>query len=331
MPILFVNGVNDQSLMKVRLDEQGKLAFAYDGTCGVREKLTLPPAAAQALMLFGRNVVQHGIRLEEKPSLIFNQISDPDTHTGALERCVQLCDKAGVPVINHPSAVLRTTRDRVSETLQGITGVTVPRSIRFTPKSPADVLATAEKQGFDFPVIVREAGAHGGTRTTRIQDRRDRDSMYVHRFDGRAFYLSEFVDCSDREGHYHKQRLVHIDGEVLLRHMMYGKHWSVHADSRDYMHSRETWEEHLEKVRRFEEGMLPRVRPAVEEIAKRLELEYFGIDCSIGADGTMLLFEANANMNILFNKYSPLDGLIEQTKRTIVEMLERRSGITLAA
>ncbi|MCU0990836.1 MAG: hypothetical protein MUE63_15020 [Xanthomonadales bacterium] len=120
MPILFISGVNDRSLMGVDLDERGNLVHLMDGNCSVHHRLPLKQGVDLQMVLFGKGVKQRGIEFRTPPSLIFNQIADADTHRGALERCIELCDQVNTTVINHPRHVLQTGRERVAAALQGI-------------------------------------------------------------------------------------------------------------------------------------------------------------------------------------------------------------------
>ena len=49
----------------------------------------------------------------------------------------------------------------------------------------------------------------------------------------------------------------------------------------------------------FDSAWVPRLQPMFQEIGRRLELDFFGVDCNIDAAGRVLLFEANACMKIL--------------------------------
>ena len=133
MTILFVSGVNDRSVMGMSLDERGNLVYLMDGNCSIHHRLPLLKDVGQNFLLFGQGVKQRMIQLKSKPSLVFNQIADPDTHRGALERCIELCNHLDTTVINHPKHVLQTGREQVSRALQDIPGVVMPRSWRFQP------------------------------------------------------------------------------------------------------------------------------------------------------------------------------------------------------
>ena len=194
MAILFVSGVNDLSSIGVTLDERNQPAYLYDGNCYIHGRLPLKKGIDAYLTLFGVGVQQRGFTFSETPSLIVNQIADADTHHGSLSRCIELCSQVNSPVINRPEHILQTARDRVSESLQGISGVTMPRTVRFKPLSPEDVFVRAEAEKFGWPFIVRLAGLHGGKSMIRVSGPEDYSSLHVFPFDGRDFYLTEYVD-----------------------------------------------------------------------------------------------------------------------------------------
>ncbi|MCH5373446.1 MAG: hypothetical protein JJ992_05685, partial [Planctomycetes bacterium] len=179
MAILFVSGVNDLSKIGVTLDEKGQIGYLIDGNCSVHERLPLREGVASSLLIFGKGVRQRGVEFKTPPSLIFNQIADPDTHRGALERCIELCEQVNTTVINHPRYVLQTSRDLVAEMLQGIAGVVMPRTQRFRPRSPEEVFSRATAEGFDFPFIARVAGFHGGQNMVRVNGPDDHAALHA--------------------------------------------------------------------------------------------------------------------------------------------------------
>jgi len=326
MTILFVNGINDQSTVGIAVDRKGQLTNVVDGNCCIYEQLPLRNGIAAYVTLFGKGVKQWHFTFQTKPSLIFNQISDADTHRGALERCMELCAQVEAPVINRPEAVLQTTRNRVSEALQGIAGVTMPRTIRSDPRSPDDVFALAEAENLGFPFIVRMAGDPAEQETIRVSGRDDYPLLHVYPFDGRDFYLTEYVDRKDGQGFYQRQRLVVIDGHPVLHGSLFDQKWKVHGPSRSFMLQRESWEQDRIRCSVLENEVIPKWQPAIEEIARRLQLEIFGIDCSLSRDGEMLIFAATANMNFLTNDHAAMNERMEMIKDKIRTMLERHSG-----
>lgn len=327
MAILFVSGVNDLSVIVVSPDDRGRPLYRIDGNASLHHRIPLRKGVAQSFLIFGKGVQQHSPRFATPPSLIVNQIADADTHRGALERCIELCSQLQTSVINHPANVLKTTREEVSSALQGVPGVVVPRTLRFQAKSPEEVFSFAAAEGFEFPFILRAAGARDGRRMLRLDSRSDLALLHALPFDGRSFYMTEFVDCRDDHGFYHKQRLAVIDGEPLLRLSLSARQWDVRAGSRAGLIQREVQDGTDRPEARIESDLSPRVTPACREISRRLGLEYFGIDCHMSADGRLTVFEAGANIDILTGHNPQRNG---HSKHPVYDrvhrMLARHSG-----
>jgi len=324
--ILFVSGINDQSRIGVTLDENGRPVYVMDGNCSVHGRLPLEEGIASAFTLFGKAVRQPGVEFRTQPSLIFNQIADADTHRGALERCIELCEQVNTTVLNHPRHVLQTTPDRVALALQGIPGLTVPRTLRFRPRSPNEVFSRAAAENLAFPFIVRVAGLYDGQRLVRVDSRDELAALHALPFDGRDFLLTEYVDYADEQGIYHRHRVVVVDGEPLLRHALRQRDWNAYGDGRDFLQTPENWEEDIAYFDQVSTEWLPRARPAMDEITRCLKLEYYCIDCHLRADGHLVLFEASPKLNVLHNidenaRYR-VDAIIAQ----IHIMLTRYSG-----
>jgi glutathione synthase/RimK-type ligase-like ATP-grasp enzyme len=184
----------------------------------------------------------------------------------------------------------------------------------------------AGAEGFDFPFIVRVAGLHGGVSMAKVDGRDSYNSLHALPFDGREFYLTQFTECRDDQGLYHKQRIIVIDGEPILRHSLYDEHWKVHGASRAFMRTRDSWEQDIAYFDRVNNELLPPVRPAIDEITRRLQLEYYGIDCNLRPDGQLVLFEANANMNVLHKPNPEVSYRVEPIKERLYATLTKYSG-----
>ena len=94
----------------------------------------------------------------------------------------------------------------------------------------------------------------------------------------------------------------------------------------NHMLERESWDELKQREARFEAEVLPGLKPAIDEITSRLKLEYYGIDCFVRPDGDMVVFEANANMNVLHNAFPQRNERMAMINRKIYELLTRYSG-----
>ncbi len=326
MTILFVSGASDENIGEFRgLDGRGNIIWTVNGCCDVEKYLHLKPGVAGSILMFGPKIKQSDIRFHRTPSLVFNQISEPDTHAGALSRCAAMCRQLSAPVINRPENIMNTTRDRVSELLQGIAGVTMPKTVRVNPRNPDEVFEQAESVGLQFPFIVRLAGFHNGRNMVLLRSREDYDELHAFPFDGRDFYLTEFVDYKNDSGIYIKQRIAVIDDKPFIRHCLFDQSWKIHVSSLDFMEqNRHVYSdgELMEKS----EARLSTLQPAIMEIRKRLGLEYFGIDCHIDDQGGMLIFEANANMNILVISAGENKDKTRFLRTRVAAMISRRSG-----
>jgi glutathione synthase/RimK-type ligase-like ATP-grasp enzyme len=327
MTILFVSGINDLSTVGITLDEKGQVGYLMDGNASVQHRMSLGDREATAFLIFGKGVKQHSVEFKPPPAVIFNQIADPDTHRGALERCIELCDQVDSRVINHPKNILQTSRDQVSQALQGIPGVIVPRTQRFQPRSPDDVFSRAEAEGFSFPFIARVAGLHGGVSMVKVDSRDNHTALNALPFDGRDFYLTEFIDYKSADGLYRKTRIAMIDGVPLIRHHLIDAGWMVHAAALRFMDQQPALMDEANSVLEdFDRTLRPAIEDRLSEITRRLGLDYYGIDCHIDQQGDVLIFEVNANMNILYNSRKEYERCVGVIRNHILAMIDDRSG-----
>jgi len=327
MSTLFISGFNDNNTAKMFPDPNGGAAYRYDGCCGVFGFMDFGKARVEALTLFGDMFKHQKISISRETSLIFNEISDPDSHYGTLKRCEELCWKLQLPVINHPTRILATTRDNITILLKDIPGLLLPATISITPRSPDDIFTAVEREGLAFPVIVRTAGSHAGLNCFLINGRDDIDKLHVYAFDGTKFYITKFVDFISDDGLYRKIRIMVIDGVPVIRHHLVDNQWMIHATSRLFMEENNLLHEESTMIRdTFNNRILPMIKPAIDEITRRLQLEYYGIDCNIDEHGKMLIFEVNANMNTLSNIFRSREDQPSIIKKHILMMLKGYSA-----
>lgn len=327
MSILFIRGINDTRTVQLAPVSNGGITFRYDGCCGVYHYMNYAGRGAQELTVFGNYNEEQRIRLNSGISIIFNEISDPDSHHGALTHCDNLCNQLQLPVINHPARILRTTRDNVSRLLQDIPGVKMPKTVRFTPASPDDIFSEMDHAGLGFPVIVRLAGTHSGKSSLLLGGRDELAKLHVYPFDGSVFYLTEFIDYQSADGFFRKSRIAMVDGVPLLRHTLISPQWMVHAQSVKFMQdNRQFLDEAIALRKTFYTRRLPLILPALNEITNRLQLDYFGIDCHIDEQGTLTIFEANANMNILLNDSPLIAETIREIEGHIIKLIGKRDA-----
>ena len=326
MTILFISGVNDLSTVSVQADPSGQFYPVLTGNCSILGRIPLKKEIPAFVALFGKGVKQPLARLEKHPSLVVNQIADADTHRGALERCQELLQQVNAPVLNPPGEVLRSRRDEVSGTLQGIDGVVVPRTIRVQPESPETVLSLAAADDMALPLIVRVAENFDEAGKVLVTDRDNLDGLNAFPFDGRDFYLTEFIDCRDNSGVCQAQRITVIDGEPVLRWAMFDDGWDVGSHSRRFMSGRESRGDDLARVQWFENDVMPSLAERIREITQRLKLDYYSIDCHVRPDGEMVVFQAGARPDALTFHRPHENERMKLFQGKIQAMLARRSG-----
>lgn len=325
MSTLFVTGFDDLNRVRLQPLPSGRARMVADGCCGIHGKMDFAEREVEAIALFGISLKNHPVQVSSNPKLIFNEISDPDSHSKTLMKCEELVKKLGVPVLNNPKSIRKTTRDSISNLLQDIPNLYVPKTIRVTPKSPDDIYTEIASAGLSFPVIVRTVGSHGGKTTILIEGREDYEKLHVYAFDGSDFYLTEYVDYASEDGLYRKYRIVVIDGVPLFRHHLINTEWMIHASSERFMESNKKFMMEARARRQEFDDLAPKISPAIDQITERLGLEYYGIDCNINDKGEILVFEVNANMNILSNNLESLSGQIELIKTHVLKLIDGRN------
>jgi hypothetical protein len=220
-------------------------------------------------------------------AMIVNAIGDADLCGTALANAERIVAGATAPLINHPVRVRVTGRTDNAWRLAGIQGVIAPH---VTPLSRAADLR--------FPLLLRAQGYHTGQHFVRVEtpDALAGAAASLPRGDPLAI---EYLDARGPDGMARKYRVMFIGGVGYPLHLAISADWKVHyftaAMAADPVFR--------EEERRFLDDMPTvvgaRAMAALTEIQAALGLDYAGIDFALAADGSLLLFEANATMAII--------------------------------
>lgn len=327
--VLFLNGIRDSGVVDiVQATPTGKLIFSTAGSCNVAG--FLPPEQVSvtrfALDHHARQDIDLGFVLRH--DVVFCEIADADSHATALRKARNLFRLTGdrIPWVNDPNRVATTRRDLMAPLLADLPGVVSPRTLRVEPSSAADLQSAITSAGFRLPVLIRPAGSHGGQHLVRIDDLAALNPLDLARY--RQALVTEFVDTAE-DGLYAKYRFAVVGGEAFLRHVIFSDHWCIHSESRRFMAQHPALQaREAQLLDTFHTGLKPRTRDAVQRIYERTGLDYFGIDFTLHGD-RLLLFEVNANMNIL-NNNQPLPNRWEQPiddmREKIIGLLHERAG-----
>ena len=155
----------------------------------------------------------------------------------------------------------------------------MPKTLRLMKKDEEAIVRATEAAGFRWPAILRPVGEHGGT---SLQIVRNAEETAARQNPREQYYLTEFVNFRSRDGLYRKVRFFVIGGEVLLRSLVVGTKWNLHR--RDRANTPPGVDPAAEEKRlydHFAEGRFRRVEEVLLELASKLKLEYFGVDCSL--------------------------------------------------
>lgn len=254
--------------------------------------------------------------------VIFSTLGDAHRDTRQLAAAKAFCAAVGKPVLNPPDAIPRTARDRAAALFRGVPGMVTPAA---RPVRPAELAAAPIRA----PVLIRPAGDHGGENLVKLTTDADRDAYLAAGPDERLV-LTAFHDFRSPDGYWRKYRLIFVDRRVYPFHLAIGEDWLLHYWRADMAAS--SWKQ-AEEARFLDDwrGVFgPVAAAAVAETARRLDLDYGGIDCTLTADGRLLLFEANAC--ILLHLDEPADAFpakhrhVPTIREAFTRLVRERAG-----
>lgn len=264
--------------------------------------------------------------LKHSGHVVINFVSDADQGRAVLPQVEKLVDRLGLPVINHPAKVRKTTRESIAYLLQDMPGCRFARILRHEAGEEATVGALRKKIPFSVPLLARPAGTHGGDRFEKIASL-EALAEFIRQEPDADHYIMEYVDYQSADGHFRKYRFIFIDGEILPYHLAIGNHWKVHHISTDM--SRNAWMQDEERA--FLENpttvFASKHYQALHAIHVAVGLDYFGIDCGLDREGNLVVFEVNASMLVhQKNEGFPYKApFVEKIKRAFDNMLEKRA------
>jgi len=271
--------------------------LAHEGVNDIRSWISWPHGSIRVLHIDQSTAPRDIDAGLPSGGILINCMSDPDVNPRTLATVRTLISNFNYPVINHPDAVERTRRDRISELLRDVPGLLVPQTLRLS----SNELARLTAEMIQFPVIIREAGAHGGFDLLKVDSPSELSDAAQQFSQAEAVYVTEFVNFVSADGYYRKIRLFVVGGEVVPRHHMVSQSWNVHMRSRTeiMLPSPELRAEEEEFFRSMPSVIGERAVAGLVEAVRRVGLDYFGIDCALMSDGRLVVFEANATMNVL--------------------------------
>ena len=227
-------------------------------------------------------------------AIIVNAIGDADLCGTALARADSIAATSTAPVINRPAMVRLSGRGVNAERLAAIAGVVTPRT---GPLSRATELR--------FPLLLRAPGYHTGQFFVRVETL-DALPAAAGTLPCRDPLAIEYLDARGPDGMARKYRVMFIGGALYPLHLAISADWKVHY----FTAAMAADPQFRAEERRFLDDMPSvlggRAMRALEQIQAALGLDYAGIDFTLGQDGSVLLFEANATMAIIPPEADPM-------------------------
>ncbi len=231
--------------------------------------------------------------------LFVNAIGDADMGASALTKAEAIVASSQSPVINYPSLVKVTSRLENANRLSKINNVITPRIIEL----PRDLLSksawqeVASNYGFSFPFLLRAPGFHTG-RYFQLVSNENELLAAVKSMPGNTLLMIQYLETVELDGSLRKYRVMMIDGKLYPAHLAISHQWKIHYFSSDMFDNADFRKEEAEFLRNMERTLGPKAFNALGDICKELALDYAGADFGLDKEGNLVLFEADATMNI---------------------------------
>ena len=233
--------------------------------------------------------------INQKADVVFNMIGDADNGHAILERAQRIADQLQIPLLNHPTVVLETNREKIAAKITGIPFTRTPHFVRMSGQEISEKIAAHADFGFSLPMLLRAAGTHGGS-DFELHHGFASVVDYVARDLGKTYYLSEYIDSSAQDGMYRKYRIIYVAGTLFPYHLAIHDHWMVHYFRTNMGES----PKHLQEEANFLRDPLSVFSQdqweSLRAIGQATGLDYCGIDCGFDCNGQIVIYEANATM-----------------------------------
>ena len=254
------------------------------------------PYESHVYCLLNREAAMRDLPLmQAKARVLVNALSDADGEAWPLTLAGEVADRLGCPVINHPRLIQGTDRQQVYERLRGTPHAIIPRTQRLPRLALLEMSEQALAQDWDWPLIGRRAGSHGGN-DTLLCDSPAALLAFAAQQSEPMIYLTAFVQTRSVDGNYRKYRWIIIDGELFPYHLAIHNDWLVHHFRTDMAEQAWMREEEARFLQSPELVFSPGAMQALQHIANTFGLQYGGIDCALDEQGRVVLFETNATM-----------------------------------
>lgn len=204
------------------------------------------------------------------------------------------------PILNTARKLGALERDRLFKLLNGVPGLEIPATARIdrddlTEAASGEIPLSQVVTGAGFPLIIRPVGSQAG-RGLELLESAETIEPYLSSRQDEDFFISRFVDYSGEDGLFRKYRIVFVDGRPFACHMAIAQEWKLWYLNADMGLSEQKRAEEAHFMSAFDDDFALRHADALRELAERIDVEYFAIDCAETKSGALLIFEADIAM-----------------------------------
>ncbi len=263
--------------------------------------------------------------------VVFNVVGEADLCAGVLATAAAIVARTDAPIVNHPSAVLATSRAANATRLRRLDGVVTPRIISFARDALTDGSAPARlrEHGLRFPLLVRSPGYHTGDHFVKV-DAADDLREAIAALPGDELLVIEYLGVRDADERFRKYRVMIVDGQLYPLHLAISAEWKVHYFSADMAERADHRAQDAAFLTDMNGVLGARAIAALERVRDTLELDYGGIDFALDRAGNVVVFEANASMIVPTPgpdaRWDYRRGPVARIRRAVRAMLVRRAA-----
>ena len=220
----------------------------------------------------------------------FVAVCESDRSQFLLSQLNEIMRHWPMPFINIPSRIAQLSRDKVSEKLASASGVVTSQARRVSRLETISLINSGREF---FPMIARPVNSHAGHGLAKLDDG-VQVSEYLNSHNSDEFFIAPFIDYRSDDDLYRKYRVAVIDGVPFAAHMAISHHWMVHYLNADMIHSQKNRNSEAKFMSDFDTDFATKHRVALQEIDRRIGLDYYSIDCATTSDGKLLVFEIDS-------------------------------------
>ncbi|MBR0973746.1 MULTISPECIES: ATP-grasp domain-containing protein [Bradyrhizobium] len=235
--------------------------------------------------------------------------SDSEECRDALALIEKAAPRWPRPLLNRPDLIGNLDRDKLYRLLAGVPGLDIPATIHATRAQLSD-LSQGRKACKDiadelhFPMIARPRGSHAGVGLAKL-DNAPALAAYLAERQEQDFFVARFVDYVSPDGLYRKYRLAMVDGKPYACHMAIADRWDIWYLNAYMAFSEEKRAEEAVFMLDFDHAFAARHKVALDEMSRRVGLDYFIVDCAENQNRELLVFEAD-NTAVVHNMDPPI-------------------------